>query len=152
MNPRLDRLFQDEFAPMVRLARLVSNAPSEVEDIVMDAFEQTTRRLDDLVAPGAYLRTAVINGARRRYRNEQRRSSIIERNQLTLVSADLTGPTDYLGDILAALPEREHTIIVLVYYLGMTPTEAAQELGVPAGTIRSTVHRTLKKLRTQVIA
>lgn len=137
---------------MIRLATLVSNSPSEVEDIVMDAFEETARRLDELRSPGAYLRTAVINGARRRYRTQSRRQSIIEGNLITLAPRESTEGPEYLADVLASLPERDHTILVLVYYLGMTPTEAAETLELPAGTVRSAIHRALARLRTEVSA
>lgn len=137
---------------MIRLATLVSNSPSEVEDIVMDAFEETARRLDELRSPGAYLRTAVINGARRRYRTQSRRQSIIEGNLITLAPRESTEGPEYLADVLASLPERDHTILVLVYYLGMTPAEVAETLDLPPGTVRSAIHRSLARLRTEVSA
>jgi len=152
MDPALDDLFEREFEPMVRLARLVSDDPSEVEDIVMDAFEQTAKRIRQLDRPGAYLRTAVVNGARQRYRNRQRRFAILHRNQRELAIEEAGGELDYLGDLLGELPEREHTVIVLIYYARMTPTEVAQVLGCPPGTVRSLLHRTLARLREQVPA
>ena len=37
--------------------------------------------------------------------------------------------------------------MVLVHYLGLTPTEAAERMGTPAGTARSRLHYALQQLR-----
>lgn len=147
----LDELFETEFESMVRLARVISDRSADVEDIVMDAFEQTANRFGQLREPGGYLRTAVINGARRRYRNRKRRESIIKTNAPRLIERG-SEPGEYIADVLGRLPERERTVIVLVYYSGLTPTEVADILSCPAGTVRSILHRTLQRLRLEVSA
>jgi RNA polymerase sigma-70 factor (ECF subfamily) len=38
------------------------------------------------------------------------------------------------------LPIEQKTILVLHHYLGLTPTEIAESLGIPAGTARSRLH------------
>ena len=68
-------LFADEAAPMVRLAISLVDSPERAEEIVQDAFEKTLvawRRLD---RPGAYLRSAVVNGCR----SELRRRRVVRR-------------------------------------------------------------------------
>ena len=47
----------------------------------------------------------------------------------------------------------EHrTVVVLVHYLGLSPTEAAERMGTPAGTARSRLHYALQQLRTALEA
>ncbi len=47
----------------------------------------------------------------------------------------------------------EHrTVVVLVHYLGLTPTEAAERMGTPAGTARSRLHYALEQLRASIEA
>ena len=137
---------------MVRLARVVSGDPDEVEDIVMDAFLETGRRFDSLTNPGGYLRTAVINGARRRYRNTSTRKSIRTRYRRTLQQPDVPEIHEhYFDDMLQTLSEPEHTTIVLLYYLGATQAEAAEIMDCPLGTVKSHAHRALRSLRQQVL-
>lgn len=137
---------------MVSLARVVSNDPGEVEDIVMDAFLETGRRFDTLSNPGGYLRTSVVNGARRRYRNAATRSKIRSRFAGSIAGDDVYEVHDhYLDDILQSLPEAQRTAIVLIYYSRLTHAEAAEIMGLPTGTVKSHVHRALSKLRQQVL-
>lgn len=136
---------------MVGLARVVSNDPDEVEDVVMDAFLETGRRFDTLDNPAAYLRTSVVNGARRRYRNFATRSRIRTLYASSIAHADLPGVhEDYIDDILLSLSEAERTAIVLTYYSGATHAEVAEVMGCPLGTVKSHLHRALLRLRQQV--
>ncbi len=137
---------------MVALARVISNDQGEVEDIVMDAFLETGRRFDALTNPAGYLRTSVVNGARRRYRNASTRSRIRARYAGSIAQADVSEVHEhYLDDILQSLPEAERTAIVLIYYSGATHAEAAAIMGCPLGTVKSHAHRALRKLRQQVL-
>ena len=137
---------------MVALARVVSNDPGEVEDIVMDAFVETGRRFHALTNPGGYLRTSVINGARRRYRNSTTRTRITTLHATSIARSDLPEVHEnYLDDILHSLPEAERTAIVLIYFAGSTHAEVAEVMGCPVGTVKSHVHRAMRKLRQQVL-
>ncbi len=152
MSPELRHLFDLEFDAMVALARVVSNDPGEVEDIVMDAFLETGRRIDTLTNPAGYLRTSVVNGARRRYRNASTRSRIRTRYADSLAQHDTSEVHEhYLDDILQSLPEPQRTAIVLIYYSRATHAEAAVIMGCPVGTVKSHAHRALRKLRQQVL-
>jgi RNA polymerase sigma factor (sigma-70 family) len=152
LKPQLRQLFDLEFDAMVRLARVLSGDPDEVEDIVMDAFLETGRRFDTLSNPGGYLRTAVVNGSRRRYRNTATRTSIRTRYAKFLSQPDVPETHEhYLDDMLDSLSEPEHTTIVLLYYLGTTQAEAAEIMGCPVGTVKSHAHRALRNLRLQVL-
>ena len=136
---------------MVSLARVMSSDPSEVEDIVMDAFLETGKRFERLTNPGGYLRTSVINGARRCYRNSVNRNMILTRFAGSVLEPDEPEVGEhYLADILGTLPEAQHTTLVLLYYIGMTHSEAAEVMNCPVGTVKSNAHRALKNLRQKV--
>ncbi|MFI1283769.1 RNA polymerase sigma factor [Streptomyces sp. NPDC020858] len=53
-----------------------------------------------------------------------------------------------LRDTLAGLPAVERDLLLLVAWEQLTPTEAADVVGVPAGTARSRLHRARGRLRT----
>src|SRR5262245_10687279 len=47
----------------------------------------------------------------------------------------------------------EHrTVVVLIHYLGLSTNEAAEVIGIPAGTVRSRLHYALNSLRAAVEA
>jgi RNA polymerase sigma-B factor len=60
--------------------------------------------------------------------------------------AELLARTD-LDALLATLPEREHTIIVMRFFAGMTQSEIADRVGVSQMQVSRLLTRTLEKLR-----
>ena len=50
------------------------------------------------------------------------------------------------------LPPEQRAILVLHHYLGLTPTEIAETLGVPAGTVRSRLHYAHRAMRAALEA
>jgi RNA polymerase sigma-70 factor (ECF subfamily) len=53
---------------------------------------------------------------------------------------------DWVRDAVAALPEQLRTAVGLVYFRGMKYREAADELSVPVGTVKSRIHSAVKRL------
>jgi RNA polymerase sigma-70 factor, ECF subfamily len=53
------------------------------------------------------------------------------------------------ADLLAGLPEPEHTVLVLRLIGGLTIDESAQALGISAATVRLSQHRGLNLLRAR---
>jgi RNA polymerase sigma-70 factor (ECF subfamily) len=53
---------------------------------------------------------------------------------------------DWVRDAVAALPEQLRTAVGLVYFKGMKYREAADELDVPVGTVKSRIHSAVKRL------
>lgn len=153
VDPGLLRLFEAEFDNMVGLARVIGDSRDDVEDIVMDAFVETARRLDTVDRPGGYLRTAVVHGARRRYRNRVTRQRIRHAHSRELASQPSPEVGEhYVADLLGVLGEREHTALSLIYFADVTYDQAAELMDCPTGTVKSLVSRALRKLRKEVRA
>jgi hypothetical protein len=64
-------LYRQEYAPMVRLAHLITGSNEVAEDVVQDAFVRMYRNWDRADQPGAYLRTIVVNGCRTWHRRRR---------------------------------------------------------------------------------
>ena len=137
-----DEFYRAEYAPMVRLARGLVDTSESAEEITQDAFARVFERWDRLDQPGAYLRTAVVNGARSelRKREVRRRIGLAHPRQ---VEAE----RDYLLDALDRLPVRRKTALVLRYYADLSEREIAETMGVRPGTVKSMVSRGLAELR-----
>ncbi|MDE0216014.1 MAG: SigE family RNA polymerase sigma factor, partial [bacterium] len=71
-----DDLYRREYEPMVRLARGLVDTMELAEEVVQDAFAKVLDRWGRLDRPGAYLRTAVVNGARSELRKREVRRRI----------------------------------------------------------------------------
>jgi DNA-directed RNA polymerase specialized sigma24 family protein len=127
---------------MVRLAFLLSGSQAEAEEIVQEAFVRVRNRIERADNPSAYLRAAVVNGCRNRYRR-----LMVERRHPAPAAGPVHDQVDELRDALAALGPRQRSVIVLRYYAGLSEAEIAQALGCRPGTVKSLCHRGLAELR-----
>ncbi|HVE95103.1 MAG TPA: SigE family RNA polymerase sigma factor [Acidimicrobiales bacterium] len=140
-------LFSRAYAPMVRLAHLITGSNAIAEELVQDAFVAVLPRISQLTNPHAYLRMTVVNRCRswgRRQRLEQRQASPADESFV-----DDVGHAE-LVDALAGLPTRQRAAVVLRYYEDLSEAEIADALGCRPGTVKSLLSRGLASLREVV--
>lgn len=140
-----DEFFRSELRPAGQLAFLMLGSSASVDDVVQDAFCKVFERWESLDNPAAYLRVAVIN----RCRHVHRRTAVARRLApfARRVDPDHLDPPDILGDALRSLTPRRRAVIVLRYFHDMSVPEIADTLGISAGTVKSTLHRSLAALQ-----
>lgn len=138
-------LYELQYTPMVRLAHVLVDTIEQAEEIVQDAFAAVYVRWSRLDNPGAYLRVTVLNGARK----QLRRRRITRRSAPPLPEADELG-FNHVLDAVRRLPHRQRAVVVLRYELQLSEDDIATTLGIPAGTVKSTLHRALARLREEV--
>ena len=140
--------YERQLPPTVRLAHLIVGSPSLAQDVVHDVFVSIHARWFTIDNPDAYLRTAVIN----RCRSAQRRQ-IVERLHLRRPVEWLPSTIPEVDETWAAvrrLPVDQRTVLVLRFYADLSLAEIAAELGKPIGTVKSTLHRGLARLKEQL--
>ncbi|MFB7494246.1 SigE family RNA polymerase sigma factor [Streptomyces sp. NPDC056161] len=125
----------------------------EAEDLLQSALFSTYRawdRISDKAAVGGYLRRTMTNlhisAWRRRKLNEYPTEELPE----TPTDTDAMRGTELravLWQALARLPELQRTMLVLRYYEGRTDPEIADILGISVGTVKSSIWRSLRRLR-----
>ena len=135
-------LYRRERQPMVRLAHLLTGGDPAAEELVHDAFLRIHQRWGSIDAPGAYLRTTVVNACRSHVRRRVRRDAL----PLTVVR-DVHDAPDELTDALKALPERQRAAVVLRYYADLPEAEIAALLGCGVSAVKSLLHRAVGTLR-----
>ena len=57
---------------------------------------------------------------------------------------------NHVVDAVRRLPSRQRAVILLRYDLQLTDSEIAETLGVPLGTVKSTLHRAIARLREEI--
>jgi RNA polymerase sigma-70 factor (sigma-E family) len=141
----LEQLFRERYEPMVRVAYLLTGDRAVAEELVQDAFLALHRRGARVDQPGAYLRTAVVNGCT----SWGRRRTLERRRQ---VASPESSPfvVDEMWDALQVLPDRQRTAIVLRYYTDLPDREIASVLQCRLSTVRTTIHRGLATLRKEI--
>jgi RNA polymerase sigma factor (sigma-70 family) len=146
LSPSFLELYQESFAPMVRLAVVLTGSEASAEDLVHDSFIRVHAHWGHVEHPPAYLRRTVVNACRSAGRRAAR-----ERTKRPLMLAPVGElEADELFDALEKLPYRQRAALVLQYYEGLTQAEIADALGCREGTVASLVHRGLAQLRRVV--
>ncbi|MGB6058425.1 MAG: sigma-70 family RNA polymerase sigma factor [Microthrixaceae bacterium] len=140
---QLEELFRERFDPMVRLATLMSGSQDVAQEIVMDAFSKLAPRLDSVLQPAAYLRTSVINGVR----SHHRRLRTVRKQPIPVPAAVWDPDVDEMWNRLELLRPDERACVVLRFYGDMSISDIAAQLDLPAGTVKSHLHRSIAKLR-----
>jgi RNA polymerase sigma-70 factor (sigma-E family) len=146
--------FADEFWPLRRIGFLLTGDWGEAEELAQEAMARTFAawpRVRGYDRPAAFARKVLLN----RHRSLLRRAVVEARHLLASRPQERHEP-DFSGDdlilwqALRRLPARQRTAIVLRYYLDLSEAEVARQLGVPAGTVKSLVHRGLARLRARL--
>ena len=141
----LAQLFSERRLKLVRLAYLMTSDASAAEEIVQDAFVRVSKHWAQLENPQAYIRAAVVNGARSWGRHQQ----VVDRHIPERPSPVLLEP-DELWDALATLTDRQRIAIVLRYYDRLSTPEIAHVLDCSPITVRTSIHRGLKRLKQEI--
>ncbi|WP_190130287.1 SigE family RNA polymerase sigma factor [Streptomyces mashuensis] len=144
---------QERRASLYATAYHLTGDRHEAEDLLQSALFSTYRawdRISDKAAVGGYLRRTMTNlhisAWRRRKLNEYPTEELPE----TPGEQDAMRGTELravLWQALARLPELQRTMLVLRYYEGRTDPEIAEILGISVGTVKSSIWRSLRRLR-----
>lgn len=142
-----DRLevFARERARLVRLAHTITGSNQVAEDIVHDAWLRWSER-GDLVNPGGYLRTVVVNLSRDALRRRDVAARVRHEPPVALGEPEL----DETWAVVRRLPERYRTVLALRFYEDLPEQQIAELMGVPLGTVKSLLHRGLERLRKEL--
>jgi RNA polymerase sigma-70 factor (sigma-E family) len=148
----LEAAYREHYRSLVRLASLLVDDVPTCEELVQDAFVRVWRGGPRLVATDrlpAYLRSAVLNGAR----SHLRRRLVAQRHPPTPPhpAADpadgaRTGDDERVLDALRSLPDRQREVLALRYYLDLSEAEIARTLGISTGSVKTHAHRGLEAL------
>ncbi|GGS65866.1 MULTISPECIES: SigE family RNA polymerase sigma factor [Streptomyces] len=144
---------QERRASLYATAYHLTGDRFEAEDLLQSALFSTYKaweRISDKAAVGGYLRRTMTNlhisAWRRRKLNEYPTEELPE----TPGETDAMRGTELravLWQALARLPELQRTMLVLRYYEGRTDPEIAEILGISVGTVKSSIWRSLRRLR-----
>lgn len=151
----LDQLYRAHYRSLVRLASLLVDDVTTCEELVQDAFVAVLRRSGGWADPErapAYLRSAVLNGARSHLRKQQVRRRWLRSvdppgesppaDGQTLVDAE----TQAMLVALRRLPDRQREVLMLRFYLDLSEAEIAATLGISTGSVKTHAHRGLATL------
>ena len=150
-----------------RVAYVLLGTAADAEDAAQEGFVRAYLALGFFRAGEPFrpwLLQVVGNEARNRRRARGRREGLAERAIAAVRGTSggipaspapeveaLAGETQAeVREALAGLDEGERLVVTCRYLLGLTEAETAAALGIPAGTVKSRLHRGLRRLRDRL--
>ena len=157
-------LMERHYRRLYRLALSYLRNPDDALDVVQETFVkafQKADRWDGSTEAGPWLSRVAVNQSIDRWRRNRRRQAtftpLADGDHDEALAAG--GPDadrrvlrremrDRLAAALEDLPERQRAVVVLRHYQEMSLDEIAKTLGMRLGTVKSTLHRALDRMRT----
>ncbi|GAB2828140.1 SigE family RNA polymerase sigma factor [Streptomyces daliensis] len=141
---------------LLRSARRLIADPVEAQDLLQTALARTYGHWDgiaDKSLADAYLRRVMINTRTEWWR--ARRLQEVPTGQLPDVrtvddSTEQHADRALLMEVLMVLAPKQRSVVVLRHWEQMSTEETAEALGMSAGTVKSTLHRALARLREEL--
>ncbi|EST27451.1 SigE family RNA polymerase sigma factor [Streptomyces niveus] len=142
---------------LLRSARRLVPDPVDAQDLLQTALARTYGRWDgiaDKSLADAYLRRVMINTRTEWWRARKLEEVPTEQLPEPCVEDGSEQRADraLLIDILGVLAPKQRSVVVLRHWEQMSTEETAAALGMSTGTVKSTLHRALAKLREELEA
>lgn len=144
-----DALFERHWPATWRAAYSIVGRRDAADDVAQRAVERAIRSLDTFQTDrpfSAWIRRIAINQAIDSIRRRPAEAQLED----TFAAPDRYGEVierNALAGLVARLDEDRRLVVVMRFWLDLTPTEISEELGIPAGTVSSRLSRALDDLR-----
>jgi len=158
-------LMERHYRRLYRIALGYLRQPDDALDVVQEAFVkawENAARWDGSAEAGPWLTRIAVNQAIDRWRRNRRRAATFAPLQDDDHDRSLTDGTqapdrgvigreahERVARLLQTLPERQRAVVVLRHYQEMSLEEIAGALGMSLGTVKSSLHRALRRMREE---
>lgn len=151
-------------AASFRVAYLLTGSAAEAEDAAQEGFVKAYLALGRFRAGEPFrpwILQVVGNEARNRRRAQGRRTGLVDRAIHAFRGGTAPPPEvevlagesqSEVRAALARLREEERVVVTCRYLMDLSEAETAAALGIPAGTVKSRLHRALGRLRADLEA
>ncbi len=126
------------------------------EEVAQDVFLELHRSIGSIESPRHavfWLRKVAVHRSIDASRRRKRQADVPLENAPQLVSRERAGDplaSALLRRLVASLPPVARMVVVLRYQEEMEPADIAETLGMPLGTVKSSLHRALLVLREKM--
>ncbi len=135
---------------LLRYGTALTGDPHHAADLVQDALERTGLAWDRVQQQGdpeGYVRRVMANRNISTWRRLRRERLVDEPPE---TAYDDQPSEDVMWAVLARLPRRQRTVLVLRYYEDLSEAEIARVLGIAPGTVKSQASKGIAALRASL--
>ena len=150
-------LIDASLARLDAAAWLILRDAELARDAVQDAMVRAWRDLPGLRDPdrfGPWLHRLTVNACLDQARQRSRRHVEVELTPIdhpaVADTTSLVADRDVLDRALDRLDPEQRAVVVLRFFLDLSLPETAAALGIPIGTVKSRLHRSLERMRITV--
>ncbi|MFE9684065.1 SigE family RNA polymerase sigma factor [Streptomyces sp. NPDC002701] len=154
-HERFRDFVENRSSALLKTAVLLSGGDRHAaEDLLQNALVKAAGRWHRIDEPEAYVRQILYRQQVSRWRLKWRRRELtVAEPPEAAGGGDASSATELrivMRGALARLTARQRTVLVLRYFEDLPETDVARILGCSVGTVRSTTHRSLARLRILV--
>ena len=145
-----DAFVRARHTALLRYGVVLTGDPHRAADLVQDALERTGLAWDRVHSQGdpeGYVRRVMANRNVSTWRR-LRRERLVDAPPET--AYEDRPVDDVMWAVLARLPRRQRTVLVLRYYEDLTEAEIARVLGIAPGTVKSQASKGIAALRASL--
>jgi RNA polymerase sigma-70 factor (sigma-E family) len=140
---------------LLRSARRLVPDPADAQDLLQTALARTYGRWDGIAdkrLADAYLRRVMINTRTEWWRSRKLEEVPTEHLPEATIedSTEQYADRALLMDAMKVLPPKQRSVVMLRHWEQMSTEETATALGMTVGTVKSTLHRALARLRQEL--
>lgn len=145
----LEVVYEKDLSRLVGLAEWIVGSRAIAEEIVHDTFVRMVAKPPKLRDPDAlssYVRSAVVRNCHSKVRR-----FVVERKHRSERAEsyeDGPRPDEDIRRAVKDLPSRQRQVVVLRFYEDMTVKQIADTLSIGEGSVKTHLHRALKRLQT----
>ena len=149
-----DEFFFEHYSRVVRSLRLAFGDASEVEDAAQDAFAKAMTRWRSVARmdrPATWVYVVALRELRRRNRRRDEPTGTLGDAGAVLPDPATSVVTGAVVErAVQALPARQRLAVVLRFHSDLTVPEIARAMRCSDGTVKSTLHTALARLRVDL--
>jgi RNA polymerase sigma-70 factor (ECF subfamily) len=137
----------------LKVLRDREDAEDVIHDVCLEVWERASSYDPDRASVRTWLLVKMRSRCIDRLRRQGRRPSarvdelVGDAEPRHEPQNDLAADRDVIRQALRQLPERLRTVLLLLYFRGMTCTEIADEVAIPVGTVKSRLYAARQKLQ-----
>lgn len=146
-----EALFERHWQRAWRVALAITQNRAYADDAAQQAFERAYRGIagfDGRSSFATWLHRIVVNQSLNILRQERRRTETFEPEPRGFGTADER--FEEVAEALGVLPEERRLVLILRYWLDLTPPEIGDLLEIATGTVHSRLARALEDLRREL--